>query len=80
MTTDWGATPSVWVKTSSTWVTLAFPFAPATGKDTLVPPWKSMPKVNPRSTMLAAASATSRPVIRYHSFRLPTTSKAPVPV
>ncbi len=54
--------------------------APAAGIDTLVPPSKSMPKVKPRSTMLAMQTATIKPLIAYHSLRRPMTSNAPVPV
>ena len=56
------------------------PFSPAAGIDTLVPPSKSMPNVNPRNTMLTIATATIRPLIVNHSFRRPMTSNAPVPV
>ena len=56
------------------------PVAPAAGIDTLVPPSKSMPKVKPRSTMLAIATATIRPLIANHILRRPMTSNAPVPV
>ena len=50
------------------------------GNDTLVPPWKSMPRVKPRIAMLAIAIAMIRPLMVNHSLRLPTTSNAPVPV
>ncbi len=68
------------MKVSSTWLTLAWPVAPSRGKDTLVPPSKSMPKVNPLSTMLAMATRRITPVTVNHSLRRPTTSKPPVPV
>ncbi len=45
-----------------------------------MPPSKSMPNVKPFSTMLATAIAMIRPLMANHSLRLPTTSKAPVPV
>ena len=54
--------------------------APTCGKDTLVPPWKSIPKVKPFNAMLAAAMATISAVMENHSLRLPMTSNAPVPV
>ena len=52
----------------------------AAGIDTVVPPLKSMPKVNPRNRMLTIATATIAPLMPYHSRRRPTTSNAPVPV
>ena len=79
-TTDSASLPSVLLNTSSTCWTLTVPVAPVAGIDTLVPPSKSMPKVNPRITMLAMAIATMIPLIAYHSLRRPMTSKAPVPV
>ncbi|CNM86037.1 Uncharacterised protein [Mycobacterium tuberculosis] len=39
-----------------------------------------MPKVNPRKTMLAMATATIAPLTPNHNRRRPTTSNAPVPV
>ncbi len=79
-TTDSGALPSVLLNTSSTCCVLIVPVAPAAGMDTFVPPSKSMPNVKPRSTMLAIATATIRPLIENHILRRPMTSNAPVPV
>ena len=79
-TTDSGLLLSVLLNTSSTCWVLTVPFWPATGIETLVPPSKSMPKVKPRSRMLAIAIATIRPLTEYQSLRRPMTSNAPVPV
>ena len=56
------------------------PVVPAAGIDTVVPPLKSMPNVNPRMMIDRIATATIAPLTPYHSFRRPTTSNAPVPV
>ena len=80
MTTDSGGLPSASVNTPSTCSALTVPCAPATGIDTLVPPSKSMPNVNPRIRMLAIATATIKALSEYQNLRRPTTSKAPVPV
>ena len=79
-TTDSGLRPRVLLNTFSTCWVLIVPDSPADGIETLVPPSKSMPKVNPRTKMLTTAIATMTPLIAYQSFRRPTTSKAPVPV
>ena len=78
-TTDCGLFPSASEKTCSTCAALASPVAPATGKATLVPPSKSVPKVKPRSTMLAIAMPTIRKLNANQYLRLPMTSTAPVP-
>ena len=76
MTTDSASLPRASWNTSSTcWVV-----APPAGIETLVPPSKSMPKVNPRMTMLAMAISRITPLMANHSLRFPMTSKAPVPV
>jgi hypothetical protein len=80
MTTDSGGSPSVSANTPSTCSVVTVLCAPPTGIDTLVPPSKSMPKVNPRIRMLAIAIATIRPLSEYQNLRRPTTSNAPVPV
>ena len=79
-TTESASLPSVLLNTSSTCWVLTVPDAPCAGIDTLVPPSKSMPKVKPRSRMLASAIATIKPLIANQSLRLPMTSNAPVPV
>jgi hypothetical protein len=80
ITTVSGSLPSACRKTSSTWLTVACPLSPTTGIDIVVPPLKSMPKVNPRTRMLSTAIATMTPLTVYHSRRRPMTSKAPVPL
>jgi hypothetical protein len=80
MTTESGAAPSVLLNTVSTCSALAVPVLVAAGIETLVPPSKSIPKVKPRSRMLARATATIKALMVNQSLRLPMTSKAPVPV
>ena len=69
MTTDSALLPSALLNTSSTCWALTVPDSLTAGIDTLVPPSKSMPKVNPRSTMLAIATATIKPLIENQSLR-----------
>ena len=80
MTTDSGALPERLVEDVLDLLGGGLCRAPCAGIDTLVPPSKSIPKVKPRSRMLASAMATITPLIAYQSLRLPMTSKAPVPV
>ena len=79
-TTDSGAWPSALLKTSSTACGVAVVETPATGIAILVPPSKSIPKLKPRTRMLAIMTSMITPLIAYHMRRLPMTSKAPVPV
>ena len=80
ITTDSGSLPMAFLKTSDTCATRTVPVVPAAGIDTVVPPLKSMPKVNPRIRIDRIATATIAPLIPYQSLRRPTTSNAPVPV
>ena len=80
ITTDSGALPERVVEHVFDLFGADVPWAPAAGIDTLVPPSKSMPKVKPRSSMLARAIATITPLIREPQLAAPMTSKAPVPV
>ncbi len=58
ITTDSGAVPRALLKTVSTCSAVAWALTPSTGMDTLVPPSKSIPKVKPRSSIAAIATAT----------------------
>src|SRR6185312_4742168 len=53
---------------------------PALGNWIWVPPLKSMPRLNPRSTIEPMQTSTTTPNTTYQFLRLPTTSNAPVPV
>ena len=67
-------------KTSCTAGTVAGAVAVLAGNWIWVPPVKSMPRLNPRNTIDATHTRTSRPKPMYQTLRRPTMSNAPVPV